>query len=256
MVTSHEAPARATDTIWIALARAQGLVRSVDKDATNTFHRYSYASAESVIDEARRVLSQCGLSATQTGLRVIYHPLPEVAFVLDAKGNKRPAPQTGEIRMRLRVSHPDGGSLPIVTGWHWQTENGRPPDKAIAGATTTALAYALRGLLLIPRGLEGEDRPDQRDDRDYRPPQAVWDGRAPQAAPAPAPTPRASRDGRAPTPDAERVALRQRYGEAVQVLGREQALEIGGPIDGSTPTEQIRAIVTTLEAAARDVAGG
>ena len=244
-MTSHEAPPRAGDTIWSALARAQGLVRSVDKDATNTFHRYSYASSEAIIDEARRVLSSCGLSATQTGLRVIYHPPPAVEFVLDAKGNKRPAPQTGEIRMRLRVSHPDGGSLPIVTTWHWQTENGRPPDKAIAGATTTALAYALRGLLLIPRGLEGEDRPDQRDDRDYQPPRAGWDGRAPQA---PQPQPAANAD--------ERTMLRRRYVDAVAVLGRDQATELVGPVDGSTPTEQIRAIVATLEAAARDVAGG
>ncbi len=242
-MTSH-----AADTIWSALARAQGLVRSVDKDATNTFHRYSYASSEAIIDEARRVLSSCGLSATQTGLRVIYHPPAAVEFVLDAKGNKRPAPQTGEIRMRLRVSHPDGGSLPIVTGWHWQTENGRPPDKAIAGATTTALAYALRGLLLIPRGLEGEDRPDQRDDRDYQPPRASWDGRAAQAAPPATSQMVAHAD--------ERTMLRRRYVDAVSILGRDQATELVGPVDGSTPTEQIRAIVATLEAAARDVAGG
>lgn len=208
-----------TDTIWSALARAQGLVRSVDKDATNQHMRYQYASAEAVIDEARRALSSCGLSLHQSDL------------VIEGV-------EAGHVRGTYVLAHAGGESTTITASWAWESGKGRPADKAVAGATTTALAYVLRGLLLIPRGLEGEARPDQRDDREYQP------------------QPRAGWDGRTPTPDAERVALRRRYGEAVQVLGREQALELGGPIDGSTPTEQIRAIVATLEAAARDVAGG
>jgi hypothetical protein len=228
-MTSHDAPLHAADTIWSALARAQGLVRSVDKDATNQHMRYQYASAEAVIDEARRALSQCGLSLHQSDL------------VIEGV-------EAGHVRGSYVLAHASGQTTTITASWAWESGKGRPADKAVAGATTTALSYVLRGLLLIPRGLEGEDRPDRRDDRDYQPPRASWDGRAAQAAPPATSQMVAHAD--------ERTMLRRRYVDAVSVLGRDQATELVGPVDGSTPTEQIRAIVATLEAAARDVAGG
>ncbi|MGA1523258.1 MAG: ERF family protein [Planctomycetota bacterium] len=215
-----------TAELYAALSRAQARVRGVAKDATNSFHRYDYASAEAVIDEARHALASCDLSASQTSLRVIYHPR-QTEPITDAKGRTRAPPQTGEIRMRLRLAHKSGEHADATYSWHWEADSGRPPDKAGAGAATTCRAYARRGLLLIPRGIVGEVRADDRDDRDYQPPP--------------------------PEDHAERERLRDRYQAAVNVLGRDVAHDLVGALKGR-PTAEVAAAVATLEAAVREQA--
>ena len=50
------------DKIYAALAAAQALASSVEKDARNTFHKYAYASAEAMISEAKVALAQHGIA--------------------------------------------------------------------------------------------------------------------------------------------------------------------------------------------------
>jgi phosphoribulokinase len=45
--------ATTASALYAAVAKAQAHARGVEKDSTNTFHRYKYASAESLIAEAK-----------------------------------------------------------------------------------------------------------------------------------------------------------------------------------------------------------
>jgi hypothetical protein len=57
--------------LYSALAAAQGDVQSVEKDKTNEYSKYRYASADVLIDEARRALSAHGLSVIPVGYEVL-----------------------------------------------------------------------------------------------------------------------------------------------------------------------------------------
>lgn len=158
-----------------ALVAAQAAARAVAKDATNTFHRYRYASAESIIEEARSALSGAGLSVSVSKAEIlrlgegtdVYYYLEAVYLLEHASGESRPVHTT----------------VPIVP------EKGRPLDKALAAARTYSLGYLLRDLLLLPRVEEGADV-DQRDDRP-RPERPERPG--PVQAPTPPPSDNAAR---------------------------------------------------------------
>lgn len=136
--------------LYQALAAAQRDAHAVEKTSQNTFHRYSYASTEALITEARVALGKHGLalfpssvtSATENGEETLH-----VIYVL--------AHESGE---QIALS----SSTPVVP------EKGRPRDKAVATAKTYDLGYTLRSLLLLPRVEEGTDV-DQRDDREHEP---------------------------------------------------------------------------------------
>ena len=51
--------------IAAALLKAQQAIESVKKDATNSFHRYNYTSAEEMIGACRKALHDHGLVATR-----------------------------------------------------------------------------------------------------------------------------------------------------------------------------------------------
>lgn len=130
----------AATTLAAALVEAQREVKPVAKDATNSFHKYKYSSSEAVYGEARRALTGAGLAASLVSTEVHLMSLPGDAYqeMLRCRFVLVHAASAD----RLESTH----EIPILI------EKGRPFDKALMGARTTALAYYLRDLLLMQRG--------------------------------------------------------------------------------------------------------
>jgi hypothetical protein len=133
-----------------ALAKAQRLVRRVDHDARNSFHGYDYTSSEAVIEAAKDPLADNGLSLL---------PLEETL-----NGHQREGADRFELECKFVLLHASGESLPLVRHWPVCPEKGRPLDKATAAASTLALAYLLRDLLLMPR-VAPQDEVSAREER-------------------------------------------------------------------------------------------
>lgn len=150
-------PAAAMKGLYKALVAAQRAAGSVGKGAWNDYHKYKYASAEAVIEEARHALNDAGLALMHVGW--VSHP---------AIAGDHPHPR---VEVHYRLLHEDGVALDFKASSYVIPEKGRPPDKAEAGALTTNLSYVLRTLLLLPREEEGTS-PDTRDDREYSPAKA------------------------------------------------------------------------------------
>jgi len=135
-----------TPNLSAALVKAQSLIKSVGKDAYNAHHKYKYASAEAMLTAAREALNEAGLAVSRTGWTIVDGDLPMLVstFRLDH--------ESGEVR--------DFANLP----WPILEGNGRPFDKALAGALTTQQAYFVRDLLQIPK--EDENEVDKRNDKE------------------------------------------------------------------------------------------
>ncbi len=132
-----------------SLCAAQQAAQSVSVDRENKFHHYHYASAEAILAESR-VLSANGLALI---------PLEET---LD--GWQRDGPDRFQLVCRYLLLHTSGESLPLLRHWPVCPDKGRPLDKATAAASTLALSYLLRDLLILPR-VGREDDVSARDDR-------------------------------------------------------------------------------------------
>lgn len=183
-----------TANLYAALVRAQAAVRPVEKDSTNSFHKYKYASGDDVIASARAALNAHGLAAFALRWHVTEAPTWYIDWqpdptdpTVDPKAKRHLPVKVEDIAIRLsvhfRLVHESGEALDFDPfGVPVLPEKGRPIDKAEAGARTYALSYFLRDLLLIPRVDEGSDV-DQRDDRDRS-------GRATAPRPAAVPAPK------------------------------------------------------------------
>lgn len=163
--------------LYAALVLAQRAIRSVDKDAQNKFAGYTYASSEAMIEEARKALAGAGLAVFCVE-HTIRPPAMEAVIEIRSDGKERPSgPHMVSILVsRYRLAHESGEFLDSVLEWPIVPEKGRPSDKATASALTTQLAYYLRDLLLMPRGLDADDDMDhnsrdrgrEQNDRDQR----------------------------------------------------------------------------------------
>lgn len=177
-------------TLAAALVEAQREVKSVAKDAkfgggpNDRGPKYAYASSEAVYGEARRALTVAGLAASLTSSEV--YVLSYVDSYTAENGELR-NDNIQQIMLRchfLLVHAASEGTresmceFPVIQG------KGRPLDKALMGARTTALAYYLRDLLLMQRGDfdevdsrqdgGGDDsRSDAREPDDDRPPHKI-----------------------------------------------------------------------------------
>jgi hypothetical protein len=141
--------------LFAALSRAQAVAVSVEKDATNKFHKYNYASAEAMIAEAKAALASAGLAV-----------VPSSSMLREPKVFEREQGAFAVLLAEWVVVHADGGSLPIACEWPVIPEKGRPLDKALAAARTASLGYLLRDLLQLPRVEEGTDLDhDSRDNQ-------------------------------------------------------------------------------------------
>lgn len=134
-----------------ALAKARAKCKAAHKDSQNTFHKYKYASAESIIDEAKAALEESGLALV---------PLTQEMSVV-GQGNTC----VYELRRLLTLVHSSGENLPVSIRWPVIPDRGRPLDKAFASAITTSLSYYLRDLLMMPR-VDPDDDMSGREDRD------------------------------------------------------------------------------------------
>lgn len=137
--------------LYAALSRAVAKAQAVAKDSANDYHRYKYASAEALIEEARVPLAAEGICV-----------LPG-AWALSPTG--REDGYFANVIVTYRVAHKDGGSVDCSASTPAIREKGRPEDKAVATALTYSLGYFLRSLLLLPR-VDAEHDVDQRDDRE------------------------------------------------------------------------------------------
>ena len=145
-VQSQPAPALATvaappppRSLAAALALAQQKCRPARKDGRNAHHGYRYASADSIVAEAKAALAETGLA------------LVPIETSLNRTDNGL------ELFRRLQLIHTSGESIVLACAWPVEVERGRPLDKATAIATTTSLAYLLRDLLMIPRQMPEGD---------------------------------------------------------------------------------------------------
>lgn len=157
-----------------ALDKARARCKSAHKDAVNNFHKYKYASAESIIDEAKAALEGTGVS------------LIPVRNELQVKGSGPNAVLNAHRWMLL--THASGEAVPVEFDWPVIPDRGRPTDKAYASALTTGLAYYLRDLLTMPR-VDPEDDIAGREDREE-----------PAPAPPPKPPPPPQGGGKPPQP--------------------------------------------------------
>jgi len=177
-------PSRAN--LYAALAAAQKDAEAVEKDATNTFHKYKYASAEAIIAEARAALSAHGLAVITM---CVDRDREARDHVWQGEGNDAWIVTPRRIRAEYLLVHSSGESMVFESTTPVIPEKGRPEDKAEFGSRTENLGYALRDLLLLPRVQEGVVQPSGRDDsRDPgpRPPASQPPRTGPQSAP-PAP---------------------------------------------------------------------
>jgi hypothetical protein len=146
-----------------ALVAAQKAAKAVSKDARNNHHGYNYASAENIIDEARGALSDAGLAVMPLSVG------PDPRFpdhVWSGEGDAAWIITPRRILSTYRLLHESGQSMDFWMSTPVIPEKGRPEDKAEFGSRTENLGYAMRDLLLLPRGTEGADAPSGRDDRD------------------------------------------------------------------------------------------
>jgi len=164
-----------TQTLASALLAAQKALPSVGKDAKNSFHHYSYVSAEAMIGACRDALHGAGLTVRRAGWK----------FDGSVEG--------GIVNSTFVLTHgPTGESVSDEIAWICVPEKGRPIDKAMAGALTSSLGYYLRDLLMVPR--EDESEMDRRDDTKYEPRKS-----APSPARSNSTTLVQNRSGNAPT---------------------------------------------------------
>lgn len=153
----------AQSQLQAALAAAILAAHGVAPDKKNDFHKYQYASAESMLAEARESLARNGLALIPQKFELRETGEFEMH---DAKGAVIGTLACGTIRREMLLVHAGGGSALLAVDWPWEEEKGRPADKAVAAAATASLKYLLRDLLLLARAEENDM--DARDDRNYK----------------------------------------------------------------------------------------
>ena len=134
-------------TLAQALAQAQASVSRVLKEDANSFHRYQYASAESLMQAWTEASGPVGLSLIRVSQ----------SRTKDDDGQRW-------LISEWVLMHTSGDTLNLSDEWPIVPERGRPLDKAIASAKTSSLGYLLRDLMVAPRVLPGDDMDDSARD--------------------------------------------------------------------------------------------
>ncbi len=156
-------------SIAIGLVKAQAYARGVEKNGRSTQGGgYPYARSEDVIAEGRKSLiegGRIGFAVTGWAFEAMPDTGPAKTKVGTDGKTKTLATATGRIKVKyLLVSLDEGDSYEAETSAPIVPEFGRPDDKAEYGALTECHAYTLRGLLNLPRGVEGAVDMNQRPD--------------------------------------------------------------------------------------------
>ena len=139
-------------TLFSSLLAAQQDVGGIGHDKRNEFSRYDYTSSEAILTGARAPLHAHGLLPIRPTWKI-----------------ERTTAEEGIVTSTFQLIHvATGETLEEEVPWPAVICKGRPWDKAIAGALTTAWNYWLRDILAIPRPDKNEM--DGRDDEQYTPP--------------------------------------------------------------------------------------
>jgi hypothetical protein len=140
--------------LWAKLLKAQAAIKPVAKEGKNQHFGYAYATAEDVLTEARRVLGEAGLVARRGAWTL--GPLPEgLATKRDTNKDTGAVVEQndGMITIAFDLIDPESGEMQTdVLPFPLVLERGKPLDKSLKAAITTAESDWLVGLLLIPRG--------------------------------------------------------------------------------------------------------
>ena len=127
------------DQLTAALVRAAQRIEQVAPDGVNAHHRYRYATAEAITTAAREALIAEGLITSRAIQRIKIKdgaPWAEIVF---------------------GIHHVSGHQRWESCWWPVVEGKGRPLDKAIAVALTSAWKFWLTALLAIPRVQADED---------------------------------------------------------------------------------------------------
>ena len=159
-------PPQSPKTVHEALVLALRNARPIAKDARNQHQGYSYISADAVIGACQKWMADAGLALT---VGRTFKPFsPEVSEMLKPVG-KAGRPATGRTAGVLvlefslyAIAAEDADPITLNYEQPVVIDAGRPLDKAVAAANTTALRYFLGTMFLIPSDSDGEV--DQRID--------------------------------------------------------------------------------------------
>lgn len=137
-----------------AVATAAGYVQ---KDARNTYHNYTYASADAVLTAVREAMAAQQLYIARSESLIV-----ESHRVTDAKGR-----EVHTVVLRKEVTVTDGAASVTVAAHGSGQDNG---DKAVMKAETAAIKYAIAALFLVSWGddPEADSRTDERSHGDAR----------------------------------------------------------------------------------------
>lgn len=141
-------------TIRRALAAAQHAGRAVAKRGFNDEGGWSYALAEDIVVEGNDILHAHHLSVIELDTRI--------------ERNEALGCPVLRTRWQLVYTPPDGDDETLDLGWReWPIveERQRMFDRATGAASTSSLAYFLRGLLQLARVEDGTDSDDGLRDR-------------------------------------------------------------------------------------------
>jgi len=131
------------NTLVQKLADVMAEVGYVQKDATNEFHKYRYASAAAVLSKVNAALSSRGIAVSSTAELVAHDRID---------GAK---PKTIAV-VKLTLIFNDGTNTLQIEGLGSGEDTG---DKAVMKANTAALKYALANAFLISWGDDPEADP-------------------------------------------------------------------------------------------------
>lgn len=146
---------KTTPEFWASFVAAQAAVQTVGKDEKHDQRGYKYATAENMIRGTRNPLTSNGLAFLSAYERI------------DPVGPGGPIGNQfvcATIRVHFAIVHTSGAMLRGTADMDAIGSPARPPDKAIAAATTYVRGFILRDLLNMDREEEDKDAPDKRDD--------------------------------------------------------------------------------------------
>ena len=142
-----------------ALLAAQQSIGGVRREKVNSFGKYTYASSENLVSAARRALILNGIVAGRRGWSYEVRALPG--------GENEERTEMISVRSTFFLHHAASGeSLEQQTEFPALVRKQIPEDKAVAASLTTALAYWLRDILLLPRIDEAESMNKRNDSGD------------------------------------------------------------------------------------------
>jgi len=143
-------------TLQECLAQTMGEVGYVQKDATNDFQRYRYASAEAVLKKVNASLSSQGVCCASTADMVSHEVIQgakKATFHAIVKLSLTFRKGSDSVTVKLSLTFRKGSDSVTVEGLGSGSDTG---DKAVMKANTAALKYCLANAFLISWGDDPE----------------------------------------------------------------------------------------------------